>query len=198
MLSAWSAARLAEMGIAAALAAPPLSSQVARSAALAGSATTILALSATRAAWDGSTAADAGLTLGLMNSPPSAQARARVEVPMEVYGPMLDAFQAGAFAHALYERELILLAAPRLWLRAGRLHRADGPAIEWPRTHVYVWNGIRVPEVAFTQPQTLTERNVSRMPDARVRLALREIRAHRAAATTSGMIGAAVGLNEFS
>ncbi len=50
---------------------------------------------------------------------------------------MIDAFEAGAFAHCFLDRNLIVLAAPKMWMRDGRLERSDGPVLVWPHTTVW-------------------------------------------------------------
>jgi hypothetical protein len=70
--------------------------------------------------------------------------------------PMVEACEAGAFAHALRSEEILVLAAPEIWTDDGRLHRADGPALAWPRTRAGAWKGFLLPEGFVIAPETIT------------------------------------------
>ena len=65
---------------------------------------------------------------------------------LALYGPMIDAFESGSFAHVLTRDEVAVLAAPAIWAENGALHRADGPALEWPLTKAWYWKGVEVTE----------------------------------------------------
>lgn len=83
--------------------------------------------------WDSTTAWDAGIALQCLNASPRSKA---LDEFTAIYTPMIDAFEAGAFAHCLLDRDLIILAAPKMWMQDGRLERSGGPVLCWPRTTV--------------------------------------------------------------
>ncbi len=84
--------------------------------------------------WDSTTAWDASIGLQCLNTSPRGKA---LDEFAAMYTPMIDAFEAGAFAHCLMDRSLIVLAAPKMWMRDGRLERSNGPVLAWPRTTVW-------------------------------------------------------------
>jgi hypothetical protein len=81
---------------------------------------------------------------------------ALIEDLIAIAEPMVDACEAGAFAHVLLAEDVVVLAAPSIWTDGRALHRADGPAIAWPRTKAYAWKGVLVPERAIIEPQSIT------------------------------------------
>jgi hypothetical protein len=93
--------------------------------------------------------------------------------------PMVAACEAGAFAHTLRDGEIVVLAAPAIWTDGRRLHRADGPALEWPRTKLYAWKGVLVPEEAIMESQRITPELVYDMRDGSLRQTLIDIYANR-------------------
>jgi hypothetical protein len=76
---------------------------------------------------------------------------------LTLYGPMIDAFEAGSFAQALTYDEVAVLAAPAIWTENGALHRADGPALEWPLTKAWYWRGVEVTEQIIMRPAEITK-----------------------------------------
>jgi hypothetical protein len=93
--------------------------------------------------------------------------------------PMITACEAGAFAHTLRDDEIVVLAAPAIWTDGRRLHRGDGPALEWPRTKLYAWKGVLVPEEAIMEPKRITPKLVYDMRDDSLRQTLIDIYADR-------------------
>ena len=64
-----------------------------------------------------------------------------------VAAPMLRAFAAGLFYLEIGRHEVVCVPRPSLWIVGGRLHREDGPALEWPTGEGrYFWNGVHVPD----------------------------------------------------
>ena len=45
---------------------------------------------------------------------------------------------------------------PAICTEGGRLHRADGPAIAWPRTRAGAWKGFLLPDGFVVAPETIT------------------------------------------
>jgi len=70
--------------------------------------------------------------------------------------PMLKAFVAGLF-YLHIDREVVCVPRPSLWMAGGRLHREEGPALEWPTGECrYFWNGVHVPEFVVERPHEIT------------------------------------------
>jgi hypothetical protein len=78
---------------------------------------------------------------------------------IHVYEPMISALEGGAFAYFLCERAIIVVASPAIWA-SGRqlqqLHRADGPALEWPKAKLYFWRGTPVPDWFILEKEKIT------------------------------------------
>jgi hypothetical protein len=79
-----------------------------------------------------------------------------IEAMLAMAEPMIAACEAGAFAHVLHEDEIVVLASPAIWADGRRLHRADGPALAWPRTKLYAWRGLPVPDQVILEPHLIT------------------------------------------
>jgi hypothetical protein len=88
---------------------------------------------------------------------------------IEIFEPMIDAFEGGAFGHILGEKEVLVLACPSLHTRGGVLHREGGPAIEWPWTKLWYWKGINVPRRVIERPETLTADEIREEQNAEIR-----------------------------
>ncbi len=59
---------------------------------------------------------------------------------------MEDAFQNGLWLYWITNTEIICVEQPSLWIEAERLHRSDGPAVEWPGGEkYYFWRGTQIP-----------------------------------------------------
>jgi hypothetical protein len=52
--------------------------------------------------------------------------------PIESIGALLEMFAAGVFYYWIRPHEVLCVRRPSLWMIHGQLHRADGPAVEWP------------------------------------------------------------------
>src|SRR5262245_18766610 len=87
------------------------------------------------------------------------------EALMAMTEPMIEACEAGAFAHTLLNEEVIVLAAPAVWTNGRRLHRADGAALAWSRTKLYAWKGVLVPEEIIIEPRMITPDMIGAVPD---------------------------------
>ena len=101
-----------------------------------------------------------------------------VETLIAITEPVIDAYEAGAFAHALLNQEIVVLAAPSVFTDGRRLHRADGAALAWSRTKLYAWKGVLVPKEIIVQPRMITPEMISAVPDQRLQRTLVDIYAH--------------------
>jgi hypothetical protein len=101
-----------------------------------------------------------------------------VDALIAVSEPMVEACEAGAFAHTLLDQEIVVLASPSLWTDGRRLHRAEGPALAWPRTRLYAWKGVLVPEELMIAPQIMTPDMIRAVPDQVLQHTLIDMYAH--------------------
>ena len=154
---------------------PPMAVRTARAVMAACTGPLLWAQCAAAATWDSTTAWDAGLAIGCLNLRVQSEL---IDKLVAVYEPMIEAYEAGAFAHSLMSRDLLVLAAPSIWTEGGQLHRADGPALAWPRTKVYAWRGTVVPERFITRPYEITPHMVRSESDYSRQRAMEEIRDH--------------------
>ena len=70
---------------------------------------------------------------------------------------LMEAFAAGVFYYWIAADEIVCIARPLLWFFDGRLHREDGPAVEWPAAKkAWFWRGVEVPQWIITEPQRIT------------------------------------------
>ncbi|MBX9587870.1 MAG: hypothetical protein K2X43_01105 [Hyphomonadaceae bacterium] len=126
---------------------------------------------AARDAWDAWAARDARDAIGWLNI---TEPDELVLGLIEVYAPMIDAFEGGAFGHILGEHEILVLASPAIHTRDRRLHREDGPALEWPKTKLWYWKGINVPQWLIEEPQKITADKIRSEANAEIRRAMIE------------------------
>jgi len=76
--------------------------------------------------------------------------------------PLADAFAAGLFYFWIGPEEVICISRPSLWVMDGRLHREDGPAVEWPSGERYFfWRGVEVPCWLIEEPETISAERIS-------------------------------------
>ena len=84
--------------------------------------------------------------------------------------PMLAAYEAGAYAHLFLDNEIRILAAPATHVDdQNRIHREDGPALEWPHSKIYAWHGLKVPKSVATQPEKITVGAINAQKNIEVR-----------------------------
>ena len=84
--------------------------------------------------------------------------------------PMLTAYEAGAYAHLFLDNEIRILAAPATHVDdQNRIHREDGPALEWPHSKIYAWHGLKVPKSVATQPEKITVGAINAQKNIEVR-----------------------------
>ncbi len=146
--AAWSAARSA-----------------ARSAAwsAAESAAESAAWSAARsAAWSAAWSAADVNALGAFNHPTQAKLAA-------IWLPMVDAFNAGLWLYWITPTTVICVEQPSLHISNNRLHREDGPAVEWPTEHYWFWKGVQVPQNVIEKPDQITSESITKETNAEVR-----------------------------
>ena len=60
---------------------------------------------------------------------------------VEVCSPLIDAYEAGLFSYEVHAGVIVCVPRPQLHKAEGRLHREDGPAVEWPREQYWFWRG---------------------------------------------------------
>jgi hypothetical protein len=153
----------------------PMAVRTARAVMAACTGPLLWARCAAAATWDSTTAWDAGPAVGCLNLKVQSEL---IDKLIAAYEPMIEAHEAGAFAHSLLSREVLVLAAPSIFTEAGRLHRADGPALAWPRTQVYAWRGTIVPERFIMRPCDITPQMIQAESDCWRQRAMEEIHDH--------------------
>jgi hypothetical protein len=95
-----------------------------------------------------------------------------------IWLPMVDAFDAGLWLYWITPDEIICVEQPCLHIVDNRLHREDGPAVEWPAGEAYwFWRGTEVPAEWITQRDRL---------DAKTALTWANIEQRRAACEMLG------------
>jgi hypothetical protein len=118
--------------------------------------------------------------IAAQNGAETREERAACERCARLWAPMLHAYAAGLWLFWVLEREVI--AVPRPALHAvedgpgrRRLHRPDGPAVDWPGgARYYLWQGVRVPARVVTAPGSLTAAEIGDEPNAEVQRVMLE------------------------
>ena len=73
-----------------------------------------------------------------------------------IWLPMADAFNAGLWMYWITPTVVICVEQPCLYISDNRLHREDGPAVEWPAGEAYYfWRGTPVPAEWITDRSKL-------------------------------------------
>ena len=86
---------------------------------------------------------------------------------------MVDAFTAGLWLFWVCADEVIAVPRPSIHVEGERLHRADGPAVEWPNGKRYFfWRGTQVPEDYITRPEDITIARIDSEQNAELRRVL--------------------------
>ena len=76
---------------------------------------------------------------------------------VDIWLPMLEAFEAGLLCYWVTPEEVVWVSRPSLSIVDGRLHREDGPAVEWVTGERYwFWRGTRVPQWVIEDPSRIT------------------------------------------
>lgn len=128
---------------------------------------------ATDAAWSAATDAAWGAAESNALSAFSCPEQARL---VAIWAPMVDAFTAGLWLYWITPTEIICIEQPSLHIRDGRLHREDGPAVEWPAGEAYYfWRGTYVPQEWITDRKVLTPQAALMWPNIEQRRAACEI-----------------------
>ena len=64
-----------------------------------------------------------------------------------IWLPMVKAYDAGLWLYWITQTDIICVEQPCLHIADDRLHREDGPAVEWPAGEAYYfWRGTQVPK----------------------------------------------------
>jgi hypothetical protein len=88
---------------------------------------------------------------------------------------LLELFAAGVFYYWILPEEVICVSRPSLWVVDGLLHRADGPAVEWPTAErYYFWQQVEVPKWIIENPEEITPERIRAEPDAEQRRCMME------------------------
>ena len=76
---------------------------------------------------------------------------------VDVWLPMLNAFEAGLFCYWVTPSEVVWVSRPSLSIVDSNLHREDGPAVEWATGERYwFWRGTHVPQWVIEDPSRIT------------------------------------------
>lgn len=60
--------------------------------------------------------------------------------------PLTDIFKNGGFIYWVTPNEIIVILSPKIYHTQGRLHREDGPALEWPTEKYWFLHGVKLEE----------------------------------------------------
>src|SRR5205085_3550813 len=70
---------------------------------------------------------------------------------LAVWLPLAETFEAGLGLFWVLARAVIVVPRPAIHVETNRLHRAYGPAVQWPHAAKYFfWRGLQVPEHLMT------------------------------------------------
>lgn len=87
-----------------------------------------------------------------------------------IWLPFARAFEAGLWLFWVCEDEVIAVPRPSITIEGDRLHRADGPAVEWPTgERYYFWRGLQVPEDIILAPEKITVARIDAEQNAEMR-----------------------------
>jgi hypothetical protein len=76
---------------------------------------------------------------------------------VDIWLPMMDAFEAALWCYWITPNEVLCVPRPVLHIVNNHLHRADGPAVEWPTGERYwLWRGVPVPQWLIEEPSRIT------------------------------------------
>ena len=107
--------------------------------------------------------------LGVFNHPAHAKLAA-------IWLPMIDAFNAGLWLYWITPTEVLCVEQPSLYISDGRLHREDGPAVEWPAGESYCfWRGTQIPNEWITNRASLDAKTALTWPNIEQRRAACEM-----------------------
>lgn len=99
----------------------------------------------------------------------------KIDLVVKACMPMFDAYEAGAFAHINFNQEALVLAAPAIHVDGQcRVHRDDGPALEWPDTKIWAWRGVAVPKYVVTNPEKITAKSIDQEKNSEIRRVMAE------------------------
>lgn len=93
-----------------------------------------------------------------------------------IWLPMEKAFRNGLWLYWITSTHVICVEQPSLSIENDRLHRADGPAVEWPAGERYwFWRGTQVPQEWIETPALLLPKKAIAWPNVEQRRAACEI-----------------------
>jgi len=89
---------------------------------------------------------------------------------VKVWRPIVDAFEAGLFMYRFNQKEIICVPQPVIFVESGRLHRADGPAVEWfSEERQWLWHGVDVPAKLIQRPEQIAATDIRCETNAELR-----------------------------
>lgn len=93
------------------------------------------------------------------------------------FPPILELYDAGVFSYLYSNALTICLLRPKIYLVNGRLHRPDGPAIEWPsgRHHTFAWRGLVIPGRWVRNKEKVTAKQIWAIDNMEERRAVIEL-----------------------
>ncbi len=93
-----------------------------------------------------------------------------------MWSPLASAFQHGLWLFWIAPTEIICVEQPSLWIEDDRLHRSDGPAVEWPAgERYYFWRGTQVPQEWIMDKSSMDAATALTWPNIEQRRAACEI-----------------------
>jgi hypothetical protein len=94
---------------------------------------------------------------------------------VDIWLPMVEAFEAGLFFSWITPGEVVWVPRPPMSIVEGRLHREDGPAVEWATGERYwFWRGTSVPQWVIEEPSRITEAAIGAETNEDVQRCMRE------------------------
>jgi hypothetical protein len=105
---------------------------------------------------------------------------------VEVSSPLIDAYEAGLFLYQVHAGVIICVPRPRLHETDHRLHREDGPAVEWPREQYWFWRDEEVTRRVIEAPSSSIRALLSEPEAAARRAMIAQIGAERLVRETDG------------
>ena len=114
------------------------------------------------AAWSAAESAAEVNALGAFNHPTQAKLAA-------IWLPMIDAFDSGLWLYWITPTIVICVEQPSLHISNNRLHREDGPAVEWPTEKYWFWKGVQVTQSVIEHPGKITAKSIIKESNTEVR-----------------------------
>jgi hypothetical protein len=94
---------------------------------------------------------------------------------VDIWLPMLEAFEAGLFFSWITPSEVVWVPRPSMSIVDGHLHRGDGPAVEWATGERYwFWRGASVRQWVIEEPSRITPAAIHAETNEDVQRCMRE------------------------